>query len=401
MTHHHRNIGVFTGNRAEYGLLYPILQAVHSDPELALKVFAGSAHFDAATGEPTTEIRSDGFPIIAKVEADAPEDTLAGTAMAIGQGVLSMSAALTRERPDVLVVYGDRFEAFAALIASTQMGIPTVHVEGGDLTEGGALDDTVRHAMTKLAHIHLTTNADAARRVKALGEEDWRIHNVGFPTIDLIRAGDFEPADKVAEALGLDLGRPVLVFTQHSITTEADQAVAQLEPSLAAMDRAMSELNVQCVLTYPNSDAGGAAIAERLEDWASTRKNDVVLRRSLGRRLYHGVLNVCGRVTSGVCVGNSSSGLKETPAFACPTVDIGTRQSGRLAGLNVVNAGYDADAIFAAIRRSVTDKEFRAKVEAAPNPYGLGDTGPKVVQILRSLDLADANLLKKRTLLDV
>ncbi|NNF25330.1 MAG: UDP-N-acetylglucosamine 2-epimerase (hydrolyzing) [Rhodobacteraceae bacterium] len=396
-----RRIGIFTGNRAEYGLLFPILDAVRKDPDLELALFVGGAHLSDDFGRSLAEVEADGFEVAASVPIELSEDTLAATAEAIGRGVISVSRALAEIQPDIFVVYADRFEGFAALIASSQMGIPTVHVEGGDLTEGGALDDTVRHAMTKLAHIHMTTNQEAARRVRALGEEEWRIFNVGFPTIDLIKAGDFDQPEAVAEKLGLDLDRPVLVFTQHSITTEADQALQQLEPSLDALGRAVGELGAQCVLTYPNNDAGGARIAARLEEWAGNGRIDVVLRRSLGRRLYHGVLSVCGRVTRGACIGNSSSGLKETPAFGCPTVNIGSRQAGRLAGGNVINVGYDAEEIFAAIRRSTADDAYRKAVSEAPNPYGAGDTGPRVAGILGALDLKDPRILRKRTILEI
>ncbi|CAN0603790.1 unnamed protein product, partial [Ectocarpus sp. 12 AP-2014] len=196
------------------------------------------------------------------------------------------------------------------MIAATQMSIPTAHIEGGDLTQGGALDDVVRHAMTKLAHVHLTTNAEAAKRVRLLGEESWRIHNVGFPTLDLINASDFVDAESVARELNLDATRPMVLFTQHPITTSPDAAQDQINVSLEALEQARLELDAQIILTYPNGDLGSDVIIQALTQWSNARP-DVILRQSLGRRLYHGTLNVCGRVSRGVCVGNSSSGVKE------------------------------------------------------------------------------------------
>ncbi len=390
-----RRIAVFTGNRAEYGLLSPILRSLEAEPGIELLLIVGGAHLDAAFGHTRDEIVADGFDISAEITAGTGKDT----ARAIGEGVVAVTDVLETLRPDLLVVYGDRFEAFAALIAASQSNIPVAHIEGGDKTEGGALDDSVRHAMTKLAHIHLATNPDAAWRITAMGEEPWRVHTVGLPVIDRIKAGDFPTAGEVAATLGLDLTRPVILFTQHAITTEPGRALAQLEPSLTAMERAMAETGAQVVATYPNNDDGGDAILERLKAWSFGRA-DVVLRQSLGRALYHGTLNVAGQVTRGVCVGNSSSGLKETPAFGCPTVNIGSRQSGRLAAQNVLHVAYDSEAIFDALMRCINDDEFRLLAATCPNPYGEGNTGPKVVAILRDVDLKDAALLQKKLTLD-
>lgn len=395
-----RTVAVFTGNRAEYGLLMPILKAMQAEPSLDLRLLVGGAHLDEDFGRTQAEIEADGFTVEAEIRIDMPDDTLRATAQAIGTGVLSVSDALAALKPDLFVVYADRFEGFAALIAGTQMGLPTVHIEGGDRTEGGALDDSVRHAMTKLAHIHMTTNAEAAWRVRAMGEEAWRVHNVGFPVIDLIKAGDFTPPAEAAEALGLSLDRPILLFTQHSVTTEFDRAVAQLEPSLEALERAVVQFGAQVVATYPNNDAGGRAIVERLESWAGGGREGVVLRRSLGRRLYHGVLNLCGQVTGGACIGNSSSGVKETPAFGCPAIDIGSRQKGRLSAANLIHADYDADQIVAAIDRAIHDEAYRDVCRTCDNPYGDGNTGPRIARILGEIDLASPDLLRKRITLD-
>lgn len=390
-----RRIAVFTGNRAEYGLLSPVLQSLSGDPDLLLQLIVGGAHLDATFGRTRDEIVGDGFEISAEISSGPGE----GTARAIGEGVLAVADVLDDLRPDVLVVYGDRFEAFAALIAASQSNIPVAHIEGGDKTEGGALDDSVRHAMTKLAHIHFATNPDAARRIAAMGEETWRIHDVGLPVIDRIKKDEFSNPEIVAKTLGLDLDRPVIVFTQHAITTEPDRAEAQLEPSLRAMERVMSELGAQVVATYPNNDDGGDVILERLQEWAAMR-SDVVLKQSLGRALYHGTLNVAGRVTRGACVGNSSSGLKETPAFACPTVNIGSRQFGRLAAENVLHVNYDEDAIFQALLRCIDDDDFREIAKACVNPYGDGNTGVRIVNVLKSLPIGDAALLQKKLMLD-
>jgi UDP-hydrolysing UDP-N-acetyl-D-glucosamine 2-epimerase len=387
-----RVIAVFTGNRAEYGLQFPILRAIDAHPDLDYRLIVSGAHLDPNFGSTIAEIEADGFVVHAEVKIDMDADTLYATAKAIGTGIVSMSQALEEIRPDALVVYADRFEGFAAVIAGTQMNVPTAHVEGGDITEGGALDDSVRHAMTKLAHLHFTTNQQASNRLLAMGEEPWRVHTAGFPAIDLIQAGNFATPDEVRQRLGLDLARPIVLFTQHSVTTEFDQAAEQLRASLKAL-RQLAADGVQVVATYPNNDAGGRRIIAELETLRDVA--NVQLHRSLGRWLYHGVIGLArDPATHIACVGNSSSGIKETPAFFCPTVNIGSRQQGRLRADNVIDTEYRADAIEAAIRRCLNDDAFRAHCRAVENPYGLGDAGKKIAEVLATVAL-DGRLLRK------
>lgn len=393
-----RVVAIFTGNRAEYGLQYPILKAVDAHPDLAYRLLVSGAHLDPHFGHTLDEIRADGFRVDVEVKIEMNADSLYATAQAIGSGILSISRALEQVRPDVMVVYADRFEGLAAVVAASQMNIPTAHVEGGDLTEGGALDDSVRHAMTKLAHLHFTTNQQATNRILAMGEEPWRVHTVGFPAIDLISEGRFAHAEEVRDRLALDLSRPIVLFTQHSVTTEFDRAAEQLLPSLAAMESLARE-GVQVVLTYPNNDAGGRVIIEHLEAVRARLVPNVQVHRSLGRHLYHGVLALARDADCRVaCVGNSSSGIKESPAFGCPTVNIGSRQEGRLRGSNVLDVGYVADEIATAVRRCMFDDEFRERCRATDNPYYLGDAGKKIADVLAQTPLTQEMLRKRMTL---
>jgi UDP-hydrolysing UDP-N-acetyl-D-glucosamine 2-epimerase len=385
-----RTIAIFTGNRAEYGLQFPIIKAISQDARFEYLLLVSGAHLKEDFGRTLREIEADGFRIDAQVEIDMPEDTLYATAQAIGSGVLSVSKILDQIRPDFFVVYADRFESFSAMIAGTQMGIPTAHIEGGDYTEGGALDDTVRHAMSKLAHLHFTTNEQAAERVRRMGEEPWRVFNVGFPALDLIAAGNYAPPERVYEQLELDPGQPILIFTQHSVTTEFDRAAEQVEPSLAALEAAGREWGCQTVITYPNDDAGGRRIIERIERVRQFAFPFLRIRPNLGRYLYHGVLNVAA-----ACLGNSSSGIKETPAFSCPCINIGSRQQGRLRAANVIDVEYDADQIKQAIWRCLYDEPFKEQVRTAPNPYGAGNAGPRIADVLATIPI-DQRLIQKR-----
>ena len=390
-----RIIAVFTGNRAEYGLQYPILRAIENHPDLDYKLLVSGAHLDPDFGSTLDEIRKDGFHIDSEIKIEMDGTSSISTAQAIGSGVLSISKVLSEINPDLMVVYADRFEGFAAVIASTQMNIPTAHIEGGDLTEGGALDDSVRHAMTKLSHLHFTTNEQATNRILGMGEESWRVHTVGFPAIDLISEEKFATIEEVRNELSLDLSLPIVLFTQHSVSTEFEKAADQILPSLSAIEQLSAE-GIQIILTYPNNDAGGKAIIEKLEEFKVKNLKNVQVKRSLGRHLYHGVLALARdpnlRI---VCLGNSSSGLKETPAFSCPTVNIGSRQEGRLRGDNVLDADYSQKSIYEAIRRALFDNEFRDKCIKAQNPYWLGEAGPKIAKVLAEVSL-DLNLIRKR-----
>jgi UDP-hydrolysing UDP-N-acetyl-D-glucosamine 2-epimerase len=389
-----RKIAVFTGNRAEYGLQYPILKAIDQHSELDYQLLVSGAHLDDNFGHTLEEIKKDGFRVDAEVEIEMDVDSKIATSQAIGSGVLSISLALKKFEPDIMVVYADRFEGFAAVVAATQMNIPTAHIEGGDITEGGALDDSVRHAMTKLAHLHFTTNKQATNRILAMGEEPWRIHTVGFPAIDLISEYNFAKPEEVVEKLSLDLNCPIVLFTQHSVTTEFEQASSQLQPSLKAMQQLAGQ-GVQVILTYPNNDAGGRAIISSLNSLEKESVSGIQVHRSLGRYIYHGILALAWKNEVRVaCVGNSSSGIKETPVFGCPTVNIGSRQEGRLRGDNVIDAGYDAEEIVVAVNRCFDDKGFRKKCRNTYNPYYLGDAGKKVTSVLANVNL-DQKLIRK------
>jgi UDP-hydrolysing UDP-N-acetyl-D-glucosamine 2-epimerase len=391
-----RRIAIFTGNRAEYGLQYPIIKAIAGHPLLDYFLLVSGAHLQEDFGYTIREIEKDGFTVYDEVRLVMEEDSLFATAQAIGSGILSLSRILDKIRPDFLVVYADRFEGFSAVITGTQMNIPTAHIEGGDLTEGGALDDSVRHAMTKLSHLHFTTNQQAADRIKAMGEEPWRIHNVGFPALDLVAEGSYACPEEIVERYGIDLTSPIVLFTQHAVTTEFDQARAQVKPSLDAL-RALASETYQVIITYPNNDAGGRSIIEAIKELEAEGHPSIQIHKSLGRYTYHGFLHICGRIGTGVCAGNSSSGIKETPAFGCPVVNIGSRQRGRLRANNVLDVGYNRDEIIAAIKKGVLDRDFRTQCRECINPYGEGKAGARIAEVLATVELGRELLQKKMT----
>lgn len=394
-----RKIAVFTGNRAEYGLQFPILKAISNHPELEYQLIVSGAHLDNDFGRTLEEIKTDGFEIATEVTIQMDSDSAIATPQAIGSGIVNISQALANLKPDLMIVYADRFEGFAAVVASTQMNIPTAHIEGGDITQGGALDDSVRHAMTKLSHLHFTTNDEATRRIIAMGEESWRVHTVGFPAIDLITEGRFAKPNEISKQLGLDLSQPIVLFTQHSVTTESGDAASQIRPCLDALLRLANE-GVQVIATYPNNDAGGRAIIAELEKVATLKPKNFQLHKSLGRYLYHGILALSRDPHHRIaCLGNSSSGIKETPIFGTPTVNIGSRQLGRLRGQNVKDAGYLAKEIYNLTRLCLYDEEWRETCTKTNNPYWKGGAGSRIADVLSTVEL-NQSLLRKRMTID-
>lgn len=396
-----RTIAIFTGNRAEYGLQYPIIKAISDNPNLDYQLLVSGAHLDRNFGGTLEEIKGDGFEIAAQVKIQTQFGRKSSTSCAIGSGVLAIAETLERLKPDILVVYADRFEGFAAVIAATQMNIPTAHIEGGDLTEGGALDDSVRHAMTKLAHLHFTTNLQASQRILAMGEEDWRVHTVGLPAIDLILSGDFAAPEEISEKLNLTLARPIVLFTQHSITTEHHNVESQIRSSLDAM-KVLANEGCQVVVTYPNNDAGSDLIIKEIQLLKKQNIDGVTIFPSLGRHMYHGVLALAKNPHCRVaCVGNSSSGIKETPVFGCPTVNIGSRQAGRLRGDNVIDCDYDSLSIYRAVSKCLFSEEFRGIAFGTRNPYFMGGAGKKISSILQTTPIDQYLLRKKMTIRDL
>ena len=393
-----KNIAIFTGNRAEYGLQFPILKAVREHKNLDYSLIVSGAHLDTNFGNTLQEINDDGFEIYKEVKIEMDAGSLDSTVNAIGSGILSIGETLSELKPDIFVVYADRFEGLAAVIASTQMNIPTAHIEGGDLTEGGALDDSVRHAMTKLSHIHFTTNQEATNRLLAMGEEPWRVHTAGFPAIDMISEGNYATEEEILESLNLNLSEPIILFTQHSVTTEFDKSELQLQGSLEAIEK-ISKTGVQCILTYPNNDAGGKQIIKCLKELEEKDLDNVFVRRSLGRYLYHGILALSlDRNKKIICMGNSSSGIKETPVFGCPTINIGSRQLARLRGSNVIDTGYTEGEITEAIYKCLNNKKFRNQCHETDNPYYVGGAGYLIANVLDDMSL-NQKLIRKKMLI--
>jgi UDP-hydrolysing UDP-N-acetyl-D-glucosamine 2-epimerase len=376
-----KRICVVTGSRADYGLLVWVLHDLHAAPDVELQLIVTGMHLSPEFGSTVRQIEADGFTITRRVEMLLSSDTPSGVAKSIGLGVIGMADALSSLAPEVLVVLGDRFEILAAVQAALVQRIPVVHIAGGDLTLG-AFDESVRHAITKMAHVHLVTNDQSARKVRQLGENPQRIHVVGSPGIDYLSRERLLPRAELAAALARPLAARNLLITFHPVTLEPDDGEHQLYELLAALQAI--DTDIQLWFTLPNADTGGRRFARWVSDWVVAHSERACVHTSLGQLLYLSLMSQVDGV-----VGNSSSGLYEAPSFGVPTVDIGDRQAGRLAAASVIRCAPQREAIGTAIRQALT-----LGVHPVVNPYGDGHAAERIVAILRDLPPAD-QLLKK------
>ncbi len=378
-----RTIAAVTVGRSDYGIFLPILRAVAAAPDLDLHLIVSGTHLSPEFGTTVREIEGDGFTVGARVEMLVSSDSPEGIAKSIGLGVIGFAQAYAQRRPDLLVVLGDRFEMHAAALAALPFCIPVAHVHGGELSQG-AMDDALRHSMTKLSHLHFVATNVYAQRVAQLGEEPWRITMTGAPALDNLRMVQaMSPAELVA-TFGIPVVPPPLLVTFHPVTLESEQGEWQAGELMHALD----EAGLPVVFTQPNADHGGRLIAELVADYVQTHPSAhrVV---NFGTRGYLGVMAVAAAM-----VGNSSSGLIEAPSFSLPVVNVGNRQSGRVRGANVIDVGYSKAEILEGIRRA-THPGFRDALRGQPNPYGDGHASGMIVERLRTVALDNALRIKR------
>lgn len=368
-----------TGSRADWGLLKPVLVALRQADQSVCLIATGS-HLEPAFGLTVDAVEADGFAVDRRVPLGRSDDSATGIAAALGRAVQGLTEALRALSPDLLLILGDRYEIFAAAQAAMLLRIPVAHIAGGDITEG-AYDDAMRHAVTKLSHLHFTTNADAERRVRQLGESPQQVFLSGSPGIDNLLATARPDRAELQRRLGFRLRARNFAITFHPATLDARAPAAQLNPLLQALEQ-FSDIGM--VFTGANADAGGAELNGALRAFTE-RHDNACFVTSLGQAGYYALVE-----QADLLIGNSSSGLYEAPSLHTPTLDIGMRQQGRLRGPSVVHADNDADAIATAIRRLLADppRDFR-------NPYGDGQASARIVAALQKIGDPRALLVKR------
>lgn len=374
-----RKICVVTGTRAEYGLLYWLMKDIADDPDLDLQVIATGMHLSPEFGLTHRQIEKDGFALDAKVEMLLSSDTPTGIAKSIGLGVIGFADAFDRLRPDLVVLLGDRFEILAAAQAAMAARLPMAHLHGGEVTEG-VIDEAIRHAITKMAHLHFTAAEPYRRRVIQLGEDPARVFNVGAVGLDHLTRMPLLDRGELAQSLDFSLepGGPIFLCTYHPVTLRQDDAGQAMGQLLAALDRFPQ---ARIVFTKGNADTGGRIINQMVDEYAARYPGRVAAFTSLGQVRYLSVLRLAD-----VVVGNSSSGIIEAPATRTPTVNIGPRQDGRLRADSIIDCGESADAIAQALTQAMSPS-FRQRIATVECPFGDGRASGRIKQVLKDFPL--------------
>lgn len=381
-----RKITVITGTRGEYGLLYPVIKSIENNPKLELSIIVTGMHLSIEHGYTINEIKKDGFKIDALVDMLLSNDTGVSMAKSLGIGIIGITQALEQIKPDIILILGDRGEPFAGAIAASHMNIPIAHIHGGDSTTGGCIDESIRHSITKFAHIHFPATEESAQRLKKMGEETWRIHMVGAPGLDTILNLELISRAQLIERFSLDIREPLLLAIQHPVTTQPENAAKEMRSTLEAL----AELNIQTVLIYPNADAGGRSMIEVIKEYEHMPFLHTF--KSLSHSEYLSLMKIASAM-----VGNSSSGIIEALSFHLPVINIGIRQEGRQHASNVINIWHDKTEIVEAINTALFDEGFKNKIRECVNPYGDGKAGIRIAEVLANIKINDALLQKRIT----
>lgn len=365
-----------TGSRADYGLLRWLLEDIRSSPSLELQLIVTGMHLVPEFGLTWRDVTADGFHIDRKVETQMGSDTPVGIAKSIGLGVIGFADAFDQLRPDVVVVLGDRFEIFAAASAAMVARIPIAHIHGGETTEG-AIDEALRHSITKMSQLHFVAMQEYRDRVVQLGEDPERVFTVGGLGVDGVVRQRLLDRAELENELGFELGDRSLLVTFHPVTLESLSSAQQMAHLLQALD---SLQDTTLIFTMPNADTDGRVIIDLVSRFVQAHPRAHSFT-SLGQLRYLS----CLQFVDGV-VGNSSSALMEAPSFKKGAVNIGSRQRGRIRASSVIDCDADAEAILAALER-LYSPEFQRGLQSVTNPYGSGGASSAVVQVLETVPL--------------
>ncbi|MHC1682467.1 MAG: UDP-N-acetylglucosamine 2-epimerase [Clostridiaceae bacterium] len=378
-----KKICVITGTRAEYGVLKHTLLEIKKSKTLELKLIVTGTHLSKDFGYTINEIKEDGFYIDESIPILMNERSKDGIAKEMGLFMIQLSQVFQKLEPDMLIILGDRYEMLAAASTAMVMNIPIAHISGGEITEG-SIDDPIRHSITKMSHIHFPGADIYGKNIINMGEEPWRVFNIGDPGIENIKKTNFLTKEEIKKELDVEVDENTLLVTYHPVTLEIDMLHYQIDNLL----NAIIKLNKNTIITYPNADNGGEYIINRLEE-LKDKYNNIHVFKNLGSRKYLSIMKLCGTV-----VGNSSSALIEAPFLKIPVVNIGERQKGRLMAENIICCSNQCDEIVKAINKSLSS-EFKEKVKNTKSLYGEGDTSREIVKILEDITIDD-KLLKKK-----
>jgi UDP-hydrolysing UDP-N-acetyl-D-glucosamine 2-epimerase len=377
-----RKIAAVTTSRADYSHLYWPLRDLAAHPDVDLRLIVMGSHLSPEFGSTVQEIEKDGLKIDARIECVLSSDTDVGMAKTIGLATLSLADHLAVSRPDLLLLIADRYEMLAPASVALALRIPIAHIEGGEISQG-AIDDAVRNALTKMAHVHFTSTETARQRVIAMGEEPWRVHRAGAPSLDHLRRGTLLSRSEIEKQLRLDLSRPTILVAYHPVTIARD-TVREADALFAALGKT----DAQLLFCFPNADAGSYDLQRRTRVFLADRSDGRVFT-NLAPRTYWSLL-----AQVDLLLGNSSSGIMESASFALPTVNVGMRQQGRERARNVIDVDPDEPEILRGIERA-RDPEFRASLVGMENPYGNGHASETIGRVLTTVPLSEQLLIKQ------
>jgi UDP-hydrolysing UDP-N-acetyl-D-glucosamine 2-epimerase len=376
-----RTIAVVTSSRADYCHLYWLLRELSQRIDVNLKIIAFGPHLSPEFGQTVRQIEQDGFKVAAKIECLLSSDSDVGMAKTIGMACLGLADTLGQMRPDLLVLIADRYEMLAPASVALALRIPIAHIEGGEISEG-AIDNEVRNALTKMSHLHFTSTALARQRLIAMGEEEWRVHRTGAPSLDHLRRRRLLSRKQLECRLNIDLQAPYVIVGYHPVTIMRDTLL-----EVDALFSALSYVPEQIIFCYPNADAGSRALIDRVRKFIAGRKHGRIWT-NLDAFTYWSLLRYAK-----LFIGNSSSGIMETPSFALPTVNIGLRQRGRERARNVLDAEPRPEAILAKVEIA-RSSSFRNSLIGMENPYGSGNAARMIAQVLINTPLSADILFK-------
>lgn len=377
-----RKVAVVTGARATYGYSKRLMKLIERSRDLELQLVVTGMHLLKEFGHTVNEIIRDGFKPTARVPMPMTGGSPRTWANALGVEIQGMTKVFDRLKPDIVVVSGDRAEMLGAAAAAAYMNLPVAHIQAGDLS--GHIDGSARHAITKLAHIHFASCKDSADRVRKMGEETWRIFNVGAPQLDEVVQGKKIPTLALAKMFRLDMRKPILMMLQHPVLTEIGCARAQARETLEAIRAS----GFQAIVIYPNTDSAGQEIIKIIREYE--HMPNIQTHRNIDRKVFLSLLRAVS-----VLVGNSSCGILEAPSFKLPAIDIGNRQTDRMRACNVINVPkFDRKKILAAIHKSLYDNNFRQRLKRCKNPYGDGRSSERILRVLSRINLK--RILEKR-----
>lgn len=380
-----KRIGIMTGTRAEYGLLKSLMQEINKDNDLELYLIVSGMHLSPEFGMTYQEIEEDGFQINAKVEMLLSSDSPAGISKSIGLGVIGFADEFQRADLDMLILLGDRYEALSAAISAMVMRIPIAHLHGGELTEG-AIDEGIRHSITKMSYLHFTSTEQYRNRVIQLGENPERVFYVGALGVENIKKINLMTKEELEKSIHFEIDENTVVVTYHPVTLENNTVEEQFLNLLEVLDR---NPKIRMIFTKANADTNGRIVNELIDKYAAQNSERACAFMSLGQKRYLSALKYCR-----IVIGNSSSGIIEAPSFGKPIINIGDRQKGRICADSVINCGYTQQEIQQAMETALTE-EFENKARNCRNPYEKENTAANIISVIKDYLLNDKIKLKK------